>query len=140
MLIINRKSLPGVKQKRVGTATVELAVCLPLIVLITFGSIEATNMVFLQQRLTAAAYEGARKATTPGKTSADATAAANSILSQFSISGSTVTVTPTVTATTAVGTQVKVSVTAPVSSNMGNIIPFFTTMTNLSASTTMIHQ
>jgi len=125
---------------RKGLATVELAICLPLIVIIAFGSIEATNMIFLEQRLTAAAYEGARKATVPGKTSADATAATNSILSQFSISGSTVTITPTVTATTAVGTQVKVSVSAPISSNMGGITPFFTTMTNLSASVTMIHQ
>jgi Flp pilus assembly protein TadG len=140
MLFINRKSLRGVKQKRKGTATVELAVCLPLIVIITFGSIETTNMIFLEQRLTAAAYEGARKATIPGKTSADATTAVNNVLSQFSITGSSVTITPTVTATTPVGTQIKVSVTAPISSNMGGITPFFTTMINLSASTTMIHQ
>ncbi len=60
MLFINRKPLRGVKRKRNGTATVELAVCLPLIVIIAFGSIEATNMIFLEQRLTAAAYEGAQ--------------------------------------------------------------------------------
>ena len=140
MLITNRKRLLGTRQKRRGTATVELAVCLPLIVIIAFGSIETTNMIFLQQRLTAAAYEGARKATTPGKTSADATTAANSVLTQFSISGSSVTTTPAVTTSTPVGTQVKVTVTAPVSANMGNIVPFFTTMANLSASVTMVHQ
>jgi Flp pilus assembly protein TadG len=140
MLFTNLKRLHVTGHKRRGTATVELAICLPLIVIITFGSIEITNMIFLQQRLTAAAYEGARKATTPGKNSIDATTAANSILTQFSISGGTVAITPAVTATTPVGTQVKVTVTAPISANLGNIIPFFTTITNLSASITMVHQ
>jgi Flp pilus assembly protein TadG len=142
MLFINRKPLRGVKQKLKGTATVELAVCLPLLVIITFGSIEITNMIFLEQRLSAAAYEGARTATTPGQTSNTAGAVANNILSQFKITGSTVTITPIVTATTPVGTQIKVSVTAPITSNLGGITPFFigSTMTNLSSSTTMIHQ
>jgi Flp pilus assembly protein TadG len=140
MLTTNRKRLPCAGQRRKGTATVELAVCLPLIVIIAFGSIETTNMIFLQQRLTAAAYEGARKATTPGRSSADASTAASSVLTQFSISGGSVAVTPTVTSSTTAGTQVKVTVTAPVSANMGNIVPFFTTMTNLTASVTMVHQ
>ena len=58
------------RASRKGTATVEFAVCLPVLVTIVLGSIEATNAIFLKQHLTAAAYEGARKATTPAETSA----------------------------------------------------------------------
>ena len=47
------------KQTRSGTAVVELAVCLPLIFTIIFGSIEACNMIALKQVLAEAAYDGA---------------------------------------------------------------------------------
>jgi Flp pilus assembly protein TadG len=47
------------KQTRSGTAVVELAVCLPLIFTIIFGSIEACNMIALKQILSEAAYDGA---------------------------------------------------------------------------------
>ena len=43
---------------RNAIATVELAICLPLLALIMFGSIQATNLIFLQHATTAAVYEG----------------------------------------------------------------------------------
>ena len=46
-------------------AVVELAVCLPVLVLIIMGSIEACNLTFLKQKLTEAAYQGAMVATQP---------------------------------------------------------------------------
>ena len=54
-----------------GSAVVELAICLPLIVVVVFGSLEACTMIFLQQSLSAAAYEGARLAARPKATNAD---------------------------------------------------------------------
>ena len=54
-----------------GTALAEIAVCLPIIVLLAFASIEACTMIYLKQSLTIAAYEGGRTAVTPGATSAD---------------------------------------------------------------------
>ena len=44
------------RQSRRAAAVVELAVCLPLLFTIFFGSIEACNVIFLKQAVTAAAY------------------------------------------------------------------------------------
>jgi hypothetical protein len=49
-------------QKRQGTATVELAVVLPLLMLLTFGTIEIADGFFFQQAIATAAYEGSREA------------------------------------------------------------------------------
>ena len=65
----------------------ELAICLPMLVLIAFGSIEATNAISLKHRLTCAAYQGARLAITPGQANSTAVAAAKSVLTQFGITG-----------------------------------------------------
>jgi Flp pilus assembly protein TadG len=128
-------------QKRKGTAVVELAVCLPVLVIIAFGAIEATNAVFLKERLTAAAYEGARSATGPGHTTATATAVAQNVLTQFAISNSTITISPTITISTTTGTQVTVTVAAPFSSN-SCMTPYILgkVLGNVSATVVMIHQ
>ena len=49
-------------QESRGVAAAELAVCLPVIVLIVIATIEACSALFLKQSLTAAAYEGVRTA------------------------------------------------------------------------------
>jgi Flp pilus assembly protein TadG len=134
-------SLRRASKRRRGTATVELAVCLPLIVIVGLGSIEATNAIFLKERLTSAAYEGARSATTPSHTAAAATTAAQTVLTQFGVSGGTVTINPSVTTSTTVGTWVTVTVAAPLKANSG-VSPFIVgkLVTNVSAKVTMIHQ
>ncbi len=45
---------------RRGTACVELAVCLPVIVLLVFASLEGANMLFLREAVVQAAYETAK--------------------------------------------------------------------------------
>ena len=45
------------KQSRRGSATVECAVCLPAFLMIVFGSIEASNALYLKQTLAIGAYE-----------------------------------------------------------------------------------
>jgi Flp pilus assembly protein TadG len=126
---------------RKGTATVELAVCLPLLVIIALGSIEATNAIFLKEHLTSAAYEGARKATTIGQTSTTATTAVQAVLTQFGIAGGTITVTPAVGTATTAGTQVTVSVAAPLGSN-SCLQPFIIgkAISNVGATVVMDHQ
>jgi Flp pilus assembly protein TadG len=44
---------------RVGTATVELAFCLPILVLIAWSTVELNASMYLKQTLTSAAHEGA---------------------------------------------------------------------------------
>ncbi|MCA9139783.1 MAG: pilus assembly protein [Planctomycetales bacterium] len=76
-----RKRRSGIcRPKRVGVAAVEFAVCLPVIVLLVFGSIEASSFIFLKQSLSVACYEGTREAAKLGSTDATATARAQSIL------------------------------------------------------------
>lgn len=45
-----------------GAATVELATCLPVIVLLVFGAMEGANMLFLRQAVVQASYEAAKAA------------------------------------------------------------------------------
>ncbi len=128
-------------QSRRGLATAELAVCLPILMVVALGSIEATNAIFLKQHLTSAAYEGARAAITPGQTSAGATTAAQNVLTAFGVSGGSISITPTVTSTTTTGTQITVTVTAPFSSNTWmSAFVVGKTLTNVGATAVMDHQ
>lgn len=47
---------------RSGAAVVELAICLPLIVLLVFASLEGANMMFLRQAVVQSTYEAAKAA------------------------------------------------------------------------------
>ena len=103
---------------RAGTATVEMAVCLPLLMLIGFGSIETANAIFLKQVVSQVAYEGARAAALPGATEADILKRCNDFLGVRRIKGATVSVSPAkVSDNTASGTAIAVTVTAPASAN-----------------------
>lgn len=51
------KRRPTRKRKRRGAAVVEFAVCLPVIIIIVFGAIEAASLLFLKQALIQSAYE-----------------------------------------------------------------------------------
>jgi hypothetical protein len=66
--------------RRRGVAAVEFAVCLPLLVLLIFGSIEASSMIFLKQTLNVAAYEATRDAIRDGQSNSDAALRAEQIL------------------------------------------------------------
>ena len=65
------------RPNRSGTAVVELALCLPLIFTIIFGSIEACNMIALKQIVSESAYDGALKALRPAAVEADILSAIN---------------------------------------------------------------
>lgn len=44
---------------RRASAVVELAICLPVVMMLIWGTIELSNSIFLKQTLTSAAHEGA---------------------------------------------------------------------------------
>ncbi len=109
------------QQNKRGAAVVEFAILLPVFVLILFGSIEACSMIFLQQSLEMAAYEGARVAIVPTTKSSDVENAANQILTPRHIQNSSISVTPSDFQSAPYGTFVRVSVSVPCKSN--SVIP-----------------
>lgn len=58
---VNSKQHRHHRRKRRAVAAVEFAVCLPVIILLVFGAIEASSFIFLKQSLNVAAYEGIRE-------------------------------------------------------------------------------
>ncbi len=77
----------GTVDRRRGVAAVEFAVCLPLLVLLIFGSIEASSMIFLKQTLNVAAYEATRDAIRDGQSNSDAALRAEQILQARNVIG-----------------------------------------------------
>ena len=102
---------------RCGAAVVEFAVCLPLLMIIVLGSIEATHGIFLKQSLSAAAYEGIREATITAATTADARLRAESVLNARQIRNSSIVFTPQDITSAGRGTTIAIEVSAPISSN-----------------------
>jgi Flp pilus assembly protein TadG len=102
---------------RKGAAVVEFAVCLPVIVLIMLGSIEAANMLFLRQALVQASYEGAKAAVKPDADNASVSLIANQVAEGRRLSGFTVETIPADVASVPQGQLVRVRASAPVDSN-----------------------
>lgn len=103
--------------KRRGTAAVELAVCLPVIVLLVFGSIEASSFIFLKQSLNVAAYEGARQSARAGSTNEQAIARAKNILQARSVQDFEVRFPDGEVADKSRGDEIVIEVSAPTQSN-----------------------
>jgi Flp pilus assembly protein TadG len=122
---------------RKGVAATELAVCLPIVVLLVVATIEACSAIFLKQSLTVAAYEGVRTALVEGATAARVEATCNQILSDRKIRGSRVTVKPSDIASLKTGDYVDITVSAPCSENAVVPTTFYRGRT-LSATTSMM--
>lgn len=69
-----RNRIKRSKAQRQGAASVEFAFCLPVLFMLTFGTIDVCTMLFLNESASLAAYEGARRGVGRGYTNADATA------------------------------------------------------------------
>jgi Flp pilus assembly protein TadG len=104
-----------------GVAAAELAVCLPVVVLIVIATIEACSALFLKQSLTVAAYEGARTALADRTIPGSVQAAANQILTDRKVKGATVTVSPANIASLQPGDYIDITVSAPCNSN--SVVP-----------------
>ncbi|MGB7345607.1 MAG: TadE family protein, partial [Pirellulaceae bacterium] len=59
--------------KRKAAATVEFAICLPVLIALTLGTMDLCSLIFLKETVTIAAYEGARRGVGRGRTNADVT-------------------------------------------------------------------
>ena len=81
---------PRDSRQRRGAAVIEFAVCLPVIVLLVLGSIEATSFIFLKQSLQTAAYEGTRHAIRRGATRDEAEGRVHNILDARRVRGANI--------------------------------------------------
>lgn len=113
------------KSRRRGAAVVEFAVCLPIIMLLILGSIEATSAIFLRQALTTGAYEGIREAVRTSATTTDATARAQAVLTARQIRSSNIRFTPADIQSATRGSIIVIEISAPFGANspfMGRVI------------------
>jgi len=141
---------------RRGIAAVELALCLPVLVVLALGAIEVCNVMYVRARMFSAAYEAARYATRP--TTAATLAATNpdaasnlvtnycsTLLGQLGVNGATPQLTVISNATSQAESitaaspldLVTVSVSAPLSQNYITAYIINTSMT-INASATLI--
>lgn len=82
------------RRRRDGLAVVELAICLPILVLLLLSTIEACVMLQLKQNLSVTAYEGARIGILPGAQAAVVQQQCEMILDDRGIEAYTVTMSP----------------------------------------------
>jgi Flp pilus assembly protein TadG len=123
-------------RRRTAVAAVELAVCLPAIVLIVFASIESCSMIFVTQALHSATYEGARVAIQRDSDNSQVQQRVQQILDGHGIAGAAVTYSPADVATANSGELVSVIVT--VSCDANRLSPtFFFDGRNIEVRTTM---
>ena len=120
---INRRST---KQNiRRGAALVEFAVCMPVVMILILGSMEATSAIFVRQALTTSAYEGIREAIRLNSTTSNATNRAQAVLTARQIRSSTIRFTPADIPSAPRGSNVVIEVSAPYRVNspfFGNVI------------------
>ena len=97
------------KQRR-AAAVVEFAIIAPLFFLLVFGMIEYGRMVMVQQIITNASREGARRAVLDGASASEVDTAVTDFCEGSSISGVTVECEPAEPSTAAFGDPVTVTV------------------------------
>lgn len=112
----------SIRRRRKGAAAVELAVCLPAIMLLTLGAIEATSMTFLRQALVQSAYEAVKESVRRGGSQAEGLSIARQVLASRSVTGATISFSPSNVSGASRGAPIQVNVSAPGDAN--TILPF----------------
>ncbi|MEM9410081.1 MAG: TadE/TadG family type IV pilus assembly protein [Planctomycetota bacterium] len=94
---------------RLGTAAVEAAVVLPLLVIVFVGVVESNRVIWAKTATTQAAYEGARLASQPGFSSEEVIQRCTDFLNDRNLN-SNVVVTPNNISAASAGDEITVSV------------------------------
>ncbi len=69
--MIKRRSQKS--RQRKAAASVEFAICMPVLIALTLGTMDLCSLIFLKESVTIAAYEGARQGVGRDRTNADVT-------------------------------------------------------------------
>lgn len=127
------------KEDRRGIAATELAVCMPLILVLLLGTMQASSMFYLKQNLSVSAYEGIRTSVEYQAEANDVEAVCLQILSDRNVRGGTVAIQPQNFAQQPPGTWITISVTAPCPAN-SPVGSWFYHASELTASATMMKE
>ncbi len=133
------KNRPDRGRDRRGAATVEMAVLLPLIVMLAFAMTEASRLCMVSQLLTNAAREGCRVAASNGNLSSDVTTRVDAALTAAKITPSLVTRTLSPSAIQGTTSSDQVALTLAVDFGKVNWLgtPFFFKSTTVTAKVVM---
>ena len=126
-------------KNRRGAAIVELAICIPIIALIVYGSIEASSFVFLRQAMVQASYEGIKVAADPDATTENARNAAMQVADARGFEDVTVEFEPSNIEDLERGTVITIIVSAPGNANTAFPFEMFNNR-SVSASATMVKE
>lgn len=126
-------------RNRRGTATVECALCIPLIIAIMFGALEICSALFLEEALELAAYEGARVGVRRLAEPADVIARVEEIIKARKITGAKITVTPDDFSKLKALDPITVKVTAPTKGNSSYVFKYLVGA-NASGQVTMVRE
>jgi Flp pilus assembly protein TadG len=112
-----RRSPARKRFHRKATAASECAICLPIVLTLTFTTIEFTSAIFLKESLTIAAYEGARVAVQRKARNVHAVNKVQQLLDARDIKNATITVSPNHIETLNALDVITVTVSAPLVEN-----------------------
>lgn len=121
-VVRNRQAAKSVQRK--GAAIVELAIVLPLLLLLLMGTIEACAALHLQQSIDIASYEAVRTGLLPKSSPGLVQLTAEKFLKTRNTKGATISITPANFETAAIGTTITVTISAPSDQNLP-VSPFF---------------
>jgi Flp pilus assembly protein TadG len=136
-MLKNGDKFPAGRRGRVGAATVEFALTVPVLVLVTFGLIEIGQAVLAKQLLVNAARDGARSATLEGANEELIRSSVKDFLEGANITDATVHLSPQPLTLAQGGDPVTVTVSVPFSGISWLPAPMFMKSIQLSASVVM---
>lgn len=113
------------RNNRRGTSAAECAFCIPLVLLLTFATLEICSAIFVKETLTVAAYEGARVGVKRKATNLDAFTQARNILEARGVVDYEINITPEDFSTLSELDLITVNVQAPGAGNSFFIGQFF---------------
>ncbi len=110
---------------RRGTAAVELAVCLPLFLVILVATLDVCGMFYVQQSLKISAYEGARVGILPEAESKNVVFQCETLLDAQGVNGYSIVLDPPDPRTLSVGDYFTVTISADFDQNAhaGSLYP-----------------
>ncbi len=133
------KRKPKRFRKRKGAAAVECAFCIPVVILLMFGTLETCSGIFLKESLTVAAFEGARVGVRRRATSAAVIEQVEAILQIREVTNADITVEPMDFSTLSALDPITVTIVAPAAGNSLYIFDFMAGR-DVSAQVTMVRE